>query len=109
LGSLASDLSPGFAGKRFKRQCNREIALAPSVPTTTANLYDWCNAAPGRFMPADGGTLLGTAGPPWRGQASFPAQGVTALSFFATLAACGFPSIHDNLWILCGGVWQNKT
>ena len=97
LGSLCFPPFPGLAGQRFHAPSNREIALAAIRAYNDWHLYDWCNAAPGRFIPL---MLV----PFWDMPAAvaevkrLSAQGVHALSFSDNPARLGYPSIHDDYW-----------
>ncbi len=97
LGSLCFPTFPGFAGQRFQNHGDRDVSLAAIRAYNDWHLYDWCNAAPGRFIPL---MLV----PWWDMNAAvaevkrLSAQGVHALSFSDNPALMGFPSIHDSYW-----------
>ena len=97
LGSLCFPTFPGFAGQRFQAVEDRGVALAAIQAYNDWHLHDWCNAAPGRFIPL---MLV----PYWDIAAAvqevkrLSSQGVHALSFSDNPAVLGFPSIHDDYW-----------
>src|SRR6202012_4610752 len=51
LGSLCFPTFPGFAGQRFQAFQDRDIALAAMQAYNDWHVHDWCEAAPGRFIP----------------------------------------------------------
>ncbi|MCD2788813.1 amidohydrolase family protein, partial [Pseudomonas aeruginosa] len=51
LGSLCFPTFPGFAGQRFQVHADRDVSLAAIQAYNDWHLHDWCNAAPGRFIP----------------------------------------------------------
>lgn len=98
LGSMCFPTFPGFAGQKFQAfKEDRGVALAALQAYNDWHLHDWCNAAPGRFIPM-------AIVPMWDMQAAVEevarlhAQGVYAISFSDNPAALGFPSIHDEYW-----------
>ncbi len=98
LGSLCFPTFPGFAGQRFQQYENaRDVSLAAIQAYNDWHLHDWCNAAPGRFIPM---ALI----PWWDPQAAaaeinrMAKDGVHAISFSDNPALHGFPSIHDSYW-----------
>ena len=51
LGSICFPTFPGFAGQRFQSVPDREVSLVVIQAYNDWHLQDWCNAAPGRFIP----------------------------------------------------------
>ncbi|WP_303704196.1 amidohydrolase family protein [Pseudomonas aeruginosa] len=97
LGSLCFPTFPGFAGQRFQVHADRDVSLAAIQAYNDWHLHDWCNAAPGRFIPL---MLV-----PWWDMQAAAAEvtrlaklGVHALSFSDNPALHGFPSIHSDYW-----------
>lgn len=97
LGSLCFPTFPGFAGQKFQQHGERDVALAALRAYNDWHLHDWCNAAPGRFIPL---MLI----PFWDMAAAVEEierlvkQGVHALSFSDNPTLNGYPSIHDPYW-----------
>lgn len=97
LGSLCFPTFPGFAGQRFQVHEDRDISLAAIQAYNDWHLHDWCNAAPGRFIP-----LMLT--PWWDMQAAaaeverLAKQGVHALTLSDNPTVHGYPSIHNDYW-----------
>ncbi len=102
LGSLCFPTFPGFAGQRFQNHPDRAVSLAAIQAYNDWHLHDWCNAAPGRFIPL---MLV----PWWDMQAAaaevtrLAKQGVHALSLSDNPAIHGYPSIHSDYW---DPLWQ---
>ena len=97
LGSLCFPTFPGFAGQRFQNHSARAVSLAAIQAYNDWHLHDWCNAAPGRFIPL---MLV-----PWWDMQAAAAEverlaklGVHALSLSDNPALHGFPSIHSDYW-----------
>jgi len=97
LGSLCFPTFPGFAGQRFQSHPDRAVSLAAIQAYNDWHLYDWCNVAPGRFIPL---MLV----PWWDMQAAaeevtrLAKLGVHAVSLSDNPALHGFPSIHSDYW-----------
>ncbi|WP_296261290.1 MULTISPECIES: amidohydrolase family protein [unclassified Pseudomonas] len=97
LGSLCFPTFPGFAGQRFQVHNDRDVSFAAIQAYNDWHLHDWCNAAPGRFIPL---MLV----PWWDMQAAaaevnrMAKQGVHALSLSDNPAIHGYPSIHSDYW-----------
>ncbi len=97
LGSLCFPTFPGFAGQRFQVHADRAVSLAAIQAYNDWHLHDWCNAAPGRFIPL---MLV----PWWDMQAAatevvrMAKLGVHALSLSDNPAVHGYPSIHSDYW-----------
>src|SRR5690554_7294511 len=97
LGSLCFPTFPGFAGQRFQSHPDRAVSLAAIQAYNDWHLYDWCNVAPGRFIPL---MLV----PWWDMQAA--AEEVTRLAKLGVHAVClsdnpalhGVPSLHSDYW-----------
>ena len=76
---------------------DRDVSLAAIQAYNDWHLHDWCNAAPGRFIPL---MLV----PWWDMQAAaaeverLAKQGVHAVSLSDNPAMHGFPSIHSDYW-----------
>ncbi|UZG46045.1 amidohydrolase family protein [Caldimonas thermodepolymerans] len=98
LGSLCFPTFPGFAGQRFQQYKEaREVSLAAIQAYNDWHLHDWCNAAPGRFIPV---MIV-----PWFDPAAAAAevermakQGVHAVTFPDNPTVHGYPSIHNAYW-----------
>ena len=97
LGSLCFPTFPGFAGQRFQNHSDRAVSLAAIQAYNDWHLHDWCNVAPGRFIPL---MLV-----PWWDMQAAAAEverlaklGVHALSLSDNPALHGFPSIHSDYW-----------
>ena len=97
LGSICFPTFPGFAGQRFQTYPDRAVSLAAIQAYNDWHLHDWCNAAPGRFIPL--------AIVPWWDPVAAAAEinrmaklGVHAITFSDNPALHGFPSIHDPYW-----------
>ena len=97
LGSICFPTFPGFAGQRFQSYEDRGVSLAAIQAYNDWHLHDWCNAAPGRFIP------LMMA--PWFDMQAAAAevqrlakQGVHALTFSDNPTVHGYPSIHNSYW-----------
>ena len=104
LGSLCFPTFPGFAGQRFQVMPDKAVSLAAIQAYNDWHLHDWCNAAPGRFIP-----LMMV---PWWDMKAAAAevkrmadQGVHALTLSDNPTVHGYPSIHnphwDPLWKAC--------
>lgn len=97
LGSICFPTFPGFAGQKFQKFGERDVAFAAIQAYNDWHLHDWAGAAPGRFMPL---CLI----PMWDPQLAadevlrMAKQGVHAVSFSDNPALLGFPSIHDPYW-----------
>src|ERR1700712_4949223 len=97
LGSLCFPTFPGFAGQRFQVHADRDVSLAAIQAYNDWHLHDWCNAAPGRFIP-----LMMV--PWWDMQAAaaeverLACQGVHALTLSDNPTVHGYPSIHNDHW-----------
>jgi predicted TIM-barrel fold metal-dependent hydrolase len=104
LGSLCFPTFPGFAGQRFQIVSDRQVSLAAIQAYNDWHLHDWCNSAPGRFIP-----LMIV---PWWDMPAAAAevarmaeQGVHAVTLSDNPTVHGYPSIHnphwDPLWKAC--------
>ena len=98
LGSICFPTFPGFAGQRFQQYRDaREVSFAAIQAYNDWHLHDWCNAAPGRFIPL---SLI----PWWDGELAaqeirrMAKLGVHAISLSDNPALHGFPSIHSDHW-----------
>lgn len=97
LGSICFPTFPGFAGQKFQAHPDRDIALAAVQAYNDWHIHDWCNAAPGRFIPL-------CIVPMWDIPAAvaeikrLSALGVHAMSFSDNPTLLGYPSIHDPYW-----------
>ena len=98
LGSICFPTFPGFAGQRFQQYKDaREVSFAAIQAYNDWHLQDWCNAAPGRFIPL---SLI----PWWDGELAaaeirrMAKLGVHAISLSDNPALHGFPSIHADHW-----------
>jgi predicted TIM-barrel fold metal-dependent hydrolase len=97
LASLCFPTFPHFAGRVFLRTQDKEMALLGVRAYNDWHIYDWCGAAPGRFIPM---VLL----PLWNIEESVrevkrvSALGVHAVSFPDNPYLLGLPSLHDSYW-----------
>jgi predicted TIM-barrel fold metal-dependent hydrolase len=104
LGSICFPQFPGFAGRRLWDMKDKDLALATIQAYNDWHLYDWCNAAPGRFIP------LGLL-PLWSIDATIEEtkrlikMGFHTVAFPDNPAVVGLPSLHNEqwypLWKLC--------
>jgi predicted TIM-barrel fold metal-dependent hydrolase len=104
LGSICFGSFPGFAGARFQKMNDKELALATIRAYNDWHIHDWCGAYPGRFIPL---ALL----PLWDPALAVAEVkrvaklGVHAVSFPDNPTFIGFPSVHsdswDPLWKVC--------
>lgn len=97
LGSICFPTFPGFAGQKFQAHPEKDVSLAAIQAYNDWHLYDWCHAAPGRFIPL---SLI----PFWDPEAAaaeirrMAALGVHAITFSDNPSLLGYPSIHDSYW-----------
>lgn len=97
LGSLCFPTFPGFSGQRFQNIADKGASLAAIQAYNDWHLEDWCNAAPGRFIPL---MII----PWWDPQAAaaeikrMSARGVHALTLSDNPTVHGYPSIHNDHW-----------
>lgn len=104
LGSICFGSFPGFAGARFQKMNDKDLALATIRAYNDWHVHDWCGKHPGRFIPL---ALL----PLWdidlavAEMERMVALGVHAASFPDNPALIGLPSLHsanwDPLWKVC--------
>jgi predicted TIM-barrel fold metal-dependent hydrolase len=109
LGSICFGSFPGFAGARFQKMRDKELALATIRAYNDWHLHEWCARHPGRFIPL---ALL----PLWDPQLAvaevqrMSRLGCHAITFPENPAAIGLPSLHDECWEPLWGVCeQNKV
>jgi predicted TIM-barrel fold metal-dependent hydrolase len=97
LGSMCFPTFPGFAGQRFQNIPDKAVSLAAIQAYNDWHLHDWCNAAPGRFIPL---III----PWWDPQAAaveinrMAMQGVHAMTLSDNPTVHGYPSIHNEHW-----------
>lgn len=97
LGSICFGSFPGFAGARFQKMNDKELALATIRAYNDWHLQDWCTKYPGRFIPL---ALL----PLWDPALAVAEVermvkfGVHAIAFPDNPAAIGLPSLHSESW-----------
>lgn len=102
LGSLCFPTFPGFAGQRFQNIKDKKVSLAAIQAYNDWHLEDWCNAAPGRFIPL---MII----PWWDTNAAaieikrMADRGVHAMTFSDNPTVHGYPSIHNDHW---NPVWK---
>lgn len=104
VGSICFGSFPGFAGGRFQKIQDKELALATIRAYNDWHIHDWCNIYPGRFIPL---ALL----PLWDVALAVEEiermvkLGVHAISFPENPSVIGLPSLHaetwDPLWKCC--------
>ena len=97
LGSMCFPTFPGFAGQRFQNVADKGVSLAAIRAYNDWHLQEWCNAAPGRFIPL-------MVIPWWDPQAAaveinrMAKLGVHALTLSDNPTVHGYPSIHNDHW-----------
>lgn len=109
LGSICFGSFPGFAGARFQKMKDKELALATVRAYNDWHIHDWCGRHPGRFIPL---AIL----PLWDPKLAvaeverMSRLGCHAITFPENPAAIGLPSLHDECWEPLWGICeQNKV
>jgi predicted TIM-barrel fold metal-dependent hydrolase len=102
LASMCFPSFPGFSGRLFAANADKDLALAVLRAYNDWHVDEWCGAHPGRFIP------MGLA-PLWDAELAaaevrrLAAKGVHSLTFTENPATLGFPSYHDESW---DPLWQ---
>jgi predicted TIM-barrel fold metal-dependent hydrolase len=97
LGSICFGSFPGFAGARFQKMQDKELALATIQAYNDWHFHTWCGKHPGRFIPL---AML----PLWDvGLAVSELErmvrlGCHAVTFPENPALIGLPSLHNECW-----------
>lgn len=97
LGSICFGSFPGFAGSRFQKMKDKELALATIQAYNDWHFHDWCGKHPGRFIP------LGML-PLWDVKLAVDevrrlvALGCHAITFPDNPSMIGLPSLHNECW-----------
>ena len=97
LGSICFGSFPGFAGARFQKMQDKELALATIQAYNDWHFNGWCGKHPGRFIPL---AML----PLWDvGLAVSELErmvrlGCHAVTFPENPALIGLPSLHNECW-----------
>ncbi len=97
LASMCFPSFPGFSGRLFAANADKDLALAVLRAYNDWHVDEWCGAHPGRFIP------MGLA-PLWDAELAaaevrrLAAKGVHSLTFTENPATLGFPSYHDESW-----------
>jgi predicted TIM-barrel fold metal-dependent hydrolase len=97
LGSICFGSFPGFAGARFQKMQDKDLALATIQAYNDWHLHDWCGRYPGRFIPLamlplwDVGLAVAELNRMSR-------LGCHAVTFPENPALIGLPSLHNEGW-----------
>ena len=97
LGSICFGSFPGFAGARFQKMQDKELALATIRAYNDWHMHDWCGKYPHRFIKL---ALL----PLWDVKlavaevARMVKLGCHAISFPENPSLIGLPSLHAEVW-----------
>jgi predicted TIM-barrel fold metal-dependent hydrolase len=97
LGSICFGSFPGFAGARFQKMQDKDLALATIQAYNDWHLHDWCGRYPGRFIPLAMLPLwdVGLAVAELRRMSRL---GCHAVTFPENPALIGLPSLHNEGW-----------
>ena len=97
LGSICFGSFPGFAGARFQKMQDKDLALATIQAYNDWHFHDWCGRHPGRFIPLAMLPLwdVGLAGVELRRMSRL---GCHAVTFPENPALLGLPSLHNECW-----------
>jgi predicted TIM-barrel fold metal-dependent hydrolase len=97
LGSICFGSFPGFAGARFQKMQDKELALATIQAYNDWHFHDWCGTYPGRFIPL---AML----PLWDVRLAVAELermcklGCHAITFPDNPSLIGLPSLHNGGW-----------
>jgi predicted TIM-barrel fold metal-dependent hydrolase len=97
LASMNFPSFPGFSGRLFAAEPDKELALALVRAYNDWHIDEWCGSYPGRFIPMALPVLwdVDLAAAEVRRVA---AKGCHSLTFTENPAALGYPSFHDDDW-----------
>jgi predicted TIM-barrel fold metal-dependent hydrolase len=97
LGSICFGSFPGFAGARFQKMQDKDLALATIQAYNDWHLHDWCGRYPGRFIPLAMLPLwdVGLAVAELKRMSRL---GCHAVTFPENPALIGLPSLHNEGW-----------
>jgi predicted TIM-barrel fold metal-dependent hydrolase len=97
LGSMCFPSFPGFSGRLFAANADKELALAVLQAYNDWHVDVWCAAYPGRFIPMG----LPVLWDPELAAAEvrrLSAKGVHSVTFTENPATLGYPSFHSEHW-----------
>jgi predicted TIM-barrel fold metal-dependent hydrolase len=97
LGSICFGSFPGFAGARFQKMQDKELALATIQAYNDWHFNAWCGKHPGRFIPLAMLPLwdVGLAVSELKRMVRL---GCHAVTFPENPALIGLPSLHNECW-----------
>src|SRR3984885_5386453 len=97
LGSICFGSFPGFAGARFQKMQDKELALATIQAYNDWHFNSWCGKHPGRFIPLAMLPLwdVGLAVSELKRMVRL---GCHAVTFPENPALIGLPSVHNECW-----------
>jgi predicted TIM-barrel fold metal-dependent hydrolase len=97
LGSICFGSFPGFAGARFQKMQDKDLALATIQAYNDWHIHDWCGRHPGRFIPLAMLPLwdVGLAVAELKRMSRL---GCHAVTFPENPALIGLPSLHNEGW-----------
>jgi predicted TIM-barrel fold metal-dependent hydrolase len=97
LASMNFPSFPGFSGRLFAAEPDKELALALVRAYNDWHIDEWCGSYPDRFIPMALPVLwdVDLAAAEVRRVA---AKGCHSLTFTENPAALGYPSYHDDYW-----------
>jgi len=97
LGSICFGSFPGFAGARFQKMQDKDLALATIRAYNDWHFHDWCGRHPGRFIPLAMLPLwdVGLAVAELKRMSRL---GCHAVTFPENPALIGLPSLHNEGW-----------
>jgi len=104
LGSICFGSFPGFAGARFQKMQDKDLALATIEAYNDWHFHDWCGRHPGRFIPLAMLPLwdVGLAVAELKRMSRL---GCHAVTFPENPSLIGLPSLHnagwEPLWAAC--------
>jgi predicted TIM-barrel fold metal-dependent hydrolase len=97
LASMNFPSFPGFSGRLFAADPDKDLALALIQAYNDWHIDEWCGAYPGRFIPMalpvlyDVDVAVGEV-------KRVAAKGCHSITFTENPAALGYPSYHDEYW-----------
>jgi predicted TIM-barrel fold metal-dependent hydrolase len=97
LGSICFGSFPGFAGARFQKMQDKDLALATIQAYNDWHLHDWCGRYPGRFIPL-AMLPLWDVGLAVAELTRMSGLGCHAVTFPENPALIGLPSLHNEGW-----------
>jgi predicted TIM-barrel fold metal-dependent hydrolase len=97
LGSICFGSFPGFAGARFQKMQDKELALATIQAYNDWHFNAWCGKHPGRFIPL-AMLPLWDVGLAVKELERMVRLGCHAVTFPENPAMIGLPSLHNECW-----------